>query len=132
MTLRVEIARDPTQYFVPQNTLLLLQPNIGYVCVFVNNFCSYQCTNLDDHQCCTLSHPRSNYTSSNTSVHPSSNFQFKYAYLQVSSSAQLLGFQDPSDMPSILCEHPLHMIIRAVLSYSTVLSTTHKSRRPTI
>ena len=49
MTLRVEIARDPTQYFVPQNTLLLLQPNIGYVCVFVNNFCSYQCTNLDDH-----------------------------------------------------------------------------------
>ena len=27
---------------------------------------------------------------------------------------------------------PLHMIIRTVLSYSTVLITTHKSRRPTI
>ena len=29
-------------------------------------------------------------------------------------------------------QHPLHMIIRTVLSYSTVLITTHKSRRPTI
>ena len=101
------------------------------MCVFVNNFCSYQCTNLDDHKCCTLSHPRSNYTSSNTSVHPSSNFQLKYAYLQVSSSAQLLGCQDPSDEPSTLPASPCTWSY--VLYCPTVqFLSLHTSRRPTI